>query len=259
AGYQVAVDVDDTARPPEQQEADYAARATGRAAAYAERARRRQERGTRILADVDAERARIPPGQPDIRPVDANRRRKRLRREQAGLALVRAGQQWQRRAQAADTGLRYRHNPRVITRRLEALASEQRRARRQLEDLQAGGSHGEYAEGGAYAHLAGQATSRVRQRLADLQAQISYWRGELAAAEATGAWTPWQPQHFRAGDQALVASSWHVVVRVNRRSLTLQLPHADAQPRTGRVGYDAVYGRRRDGHTLHTPPPPPVP
>src|SRR5690606_26436150 len=73
AGYQVAVDVDDTPRPPEQQEADYAARATGRAAAYAERARRRQERGTRILADVDAERARIPPGQPDIRPVDANR------------------------------------------------------------------------------------------------------------------------------------------------------------------------------------------
>lgn len=75
---------------------------------------------------------------------------------------------------------------------------------------------------------------------------------------------PWRPEHFRAGDKALILGSWYPVVRVNRTSVTVpplvllgerRLDERGKDVWTDTVPYDKVFGRRRDGHALRTPPP----
>src|SRR5262249_5122161 len=116
-----------------------------------------------------------------------------------------------------------------------------------------------------YAHTAAEYLTRAEQAIRGLGEQIRHWRSELAEQEAAGVWAPWRPEHFRVGDEVLLLGSWYPVVRVNRKSLTVpplvrlgerRLDQRGNDTWTDTAPYDKVYGRRRDGHTLHTPPPP---
>jgi hypothetical protein len=62
-----------------------------------------------------------------------------------------------------------------------------------------------------------------------------------------------------------VRGTWHPVVRANRKTLTVPTwmgrgrnePGPDGRyPYTDTMPYSNVFGRRRDGRVLHTPPPP---
>jgi hypothetical protein len=264
AGYEVEVRVDDTPRATGAIEADRAERVAGRVERYAELADARHERGGARLDAVRQARERIPLGQPILSARDANYRAKLHRSEDIAHADLAVGDHWQHRAHAAQVTQRYRHNPRVTVRRIAKLEADQRDWRRRLDDVRSGGTWGEYAQGGAHADAAPDYIKRAEVEIARLDEEITHWRGELAALQAAGVWAPWGPEHFRVGDEVRIIGTWYPVLRVNKKSVTIsplvflgerRLDEDGKDVWTDTAHYDKVYGRRRDGNVLHTPPP----
>jgi hypothetical protein len=256
AGYQVEIRIDNTPRPAAAVEADRAQRVAGRIERYTELADARHEHGNARLDHVRERRSHIPLGQPVLGPRDASYRRRLSRAEDSARNEIAVGDHWQHRAEAAESTKRYRHNPRVITRRIERLEADLRRWQRARATV---------ASGGAYEHTAADYLARADTEIARLTDEITYWRGELAAIEATGAYRPWTRDHFQPGDEALISGTWCPVLRVNAKSVTVPPLVLLGERRLGDDGtdvwtdtapYDTVYGRRREGKILHTPPPP---
>ncbi len=265
AGYPVETSIDDTPRPAAQVESDRQARVAGRVQRYTELADARHEGGGARLDHVRQRRAAIPLGQPVISDRYAGFLRRLNRTEDSAVAEIAVGDHWQHRADAAESTQRYRHNPRVITRRIEHLEAEQRRWQRNRDEVASGGRYGEYKPGGRCAHTAPAYLTRAADEITRLAAEIAHWRGELAALQAAGTFRPWGPGHFQPGDEVRLANTWYPVVRVNAKSLTVpplifggerRLNPDGTDVWTDRAPYDKVYGRRRNGNVLHTPPPP---
>jgi len=265
AGYPVDVSLDDTPRPAAQVESDREARVAGRVQRYTELADARHEGGGARLDHARERRAAIPLGQPVISDRYAGFLRRLNRAEDSARAEVAVGDHWQHRADAAESTQRYRHNPRVIARRIERLEADLRRWQRARDTVVSGGTHGEYADSGRYAERASDYLSRADAEIARLGDQITHWRGVLAAMEATGAHRAWTRDHFRVGDEARILATWYPVVRVNAKSLTVpplvfggerRFNEAGKDVWTDTAPYDKVYGRRRGGNVLHSPPPP---
>lgn len=238
AGHQVAVEIDNTARPPAVREADLAARAGDRAARLREGADRATARGVAREAAARRVLDHIPPGQPMLvdhhsYPVDRRRRERAwANQDQARQEFRRAGE-LTRRADGAEHTPVFRHDPRVTMRRIERLEAELRRWQRQpaRDDRTA-------------------AIDRLTE-------EISYWRQQLERQAAAGQFVAWEAAYFRPGDQVNVGGQWCTVVRVNRKSVTVpwivgamsgvQSAHTDTVP------YDRIYGRRRNGMQLDEP------
>ena len=256
AGHEVKVTIDDTPRAAADIEADRAARVAVRVGRYGELADARHTSGGARLAHVRERRSHLPLGQPVISDRYANFLQRLNRTEDRARAEIATGDQWQGRADAAASTQRYRHNPRVITRRIERLEAEQRRWQRARDnatsrDEQAGASSDDLA--------------RADAEIAQLGEAIDYWRLKLAELEATGNYRPWTREHFLVGDEVRVLGTWYPVLRVNKKSVTVPPKIFGGEQRLNDEGkdvwtdtapYDKVYGRRRDGKILHTPPPP---
>lgn len=238
AGHQVAVEIDNTVRPTAVREADLAERAGDRADRLRDRADRATARGAAREAAARRVLDHIPPGQPmlvDHHSYPADRRRRErawANQDQARQEFHRADE-LTRRADAAETTPVFRHNPRVITRRIERLEAELRRRQRQppRDDRTA-------------------AIDRLTE-------EISYWRQQLEQLAASGQFVPWEAAYFRPGDQVKVDGQWCTVLRVNRKSVSVpwivgtmsgvESTHTDTVP------YDKIYGRRRNGMQLDAP------
>ena len=118
------------------------------------------------------------------------------------------------------------------------------------------------------AEVAGNAADlgRVQAEIDRLGDEIEHRRDHLAIVASTGSYQPWTPHHFEPGDFARVGGIWHPVLTVGSWALTvppLELPgerreHSNPMRRfeMDSVTYVQVYGRRRAGRVLHTPPPP---
>ena len=255
AGHEVEVTITASSNATAAIEADRAVRAAGRAAFYTELAGDRISSATVRLAAVDARRAAVPLGQPVINDRYAGFLNRLNRAVDAARAQLATGDYWQRRAEDAASTRLYRHNPRVTVSRIERLEADQRRWQRRRDGLDPTGERsGSYFTDLAEADVA----------LADLTDEIDYWRGELAALETAGVFRSWTPDDFRPGDEARVPNVWYPVVRVNTKTLTVELPnHDDGQEpnnegtrrRTDTSPYVNVFGRRRDGRELLSPPP----
>jgi hypothetical protein len=265
AGYPVEISVDNTPRPAAGIEADRETRVAGRVERYTELADARHEHGGARLDHVRERRSPIPLGQPVISDRYASFLRRLNRTEDSARAEIAVGDHWQHRADAAESTQRYRHNPRVITRRVQRLEADRRRWQRARDEVASGGVHGEYADGGQYAERAPDNLARADAEISRLGEQITYWRGLLAAMEAAGVHRAWSREHFRVGDEVRILGTWYPVVRVNAKSLTVpplvfggerRFNDAGKDVWTDTAPYDKVYGRRRDGKVLHTPPPP---
>jgi hypothetical protein len=138
---------------------------------------------------------------------------------------------------------------RLLTRRLRELTVRRARLRRRVEVA------------GNAAHLGG-----VDAEIARLGNEIDHRRNHLAIVASTGSYQPWSHDHFRLGDFARIGGTWYPVLRVGWTALTvppLELlgerryhPNPERGVDTDDVAYFRVYGRRRAGRVLHTPPPP---
>lgn len=248
AGHTVQVQVDDTRRDPAVIEADRDQRSAGRVARYTELADARHHRGQARLDHVQQRRSAIPLGQPVISDRYAGFLRRLNRSEDIGRADLAVGDHYWRRARAAESTLWHRHNARVTTRRIERLQTEQRVWQR---------NHDTSTDPEYQARAAGE--------IERLDAAIWFWRSELARLEADGVYTAWTREHFRVGDEARIGGTWYPVRRVNAKTVTVPPLIFGGVPRTNpdgsdvwtdRAPYDKVFGRRRNGTVLHTPPPP---
>lgn len=254
AGHDVEVTITSSSHATASIEADRAVRAAGRAASYTELADDRISSATVRLAAIDARRAAVPPGQPVINDRYAGFLNRLNRAEDAAHAQLAAGHYWQRRAEAIASTQWYRHQPRTIVRRVERLEADLRRWQRTRATLDATGDRA-----GSYTTDLNEADAQIT----DLTDQLDYWRGELAALETSGVFRSWTPGDFRPGDEARILGTWYPVLRVNFKTLTVELQRRDGagqrteagRPRTDTSPYDNVYGRRRDGKALHSPPP----
>jgi hypothetical protein len=220
AGYTVEVTITASSHATAAIEADRAVWAAGRAAFYTELADDRISSATVRLAAIDARRAAVPIGQPVINDRYAGFLTRLNQAEDAARAQLATGGYWQRRAEAAASTQRYRHNPRVTVRRIERLEADQRRLQRRRDGLDPTGERsGSYFTDLAEADVA----------LADLGDEIDYWRGELAALETAGVFRSWTRDDFRPGDEARVLNVWYPVVRVNTKPSPSNSPTATAR------------------------------
>lgn len=83
----------------------------------------------------------------------------------------------------------------------------------------------------------------LSEQLAELDEQLTHWRTVVDQAEAGGL-KVWSAEDFSRGDFIEYRGTWHEVLRVNRRSVTV--PHIGADPAwTWTIGYhDGITGRR---------------
>jgi hypothetical protein len=228
AGWTVDVEIDeDTARPFAEAEAEREQRVEERAERFSARAER-----ARTASDAAYRRAHeiadaIPAGQPILRGHHSEgRHRRAIARMDAGMRrFIDEGENAERyagRADAARDSAERRNDPAVTLRRIEKLEADRRRVQR---------SRDRCTPGSDYAR-------ELDRQLAELDEQLTHWRGIIARAEAEG-FKVWSRADFTRGDFVKYRGTWYEVLRVNPKSVTI--PHI-----FNGVGRDVV--RKDDGH-----------
>jgi len=261
AGFTVEVTIDDaTLRPFAEAEAERNERAALRAERYDDRAQRAAGSRAAHHRAADAAIAGIPPGQPIL--VDhysAPRHRAALNRHdrhmRAAIADGERAAHWEHRADAAEGYQRHREDVGMTRRRIERLEADRRRVQRLLDGTQHPEWTGRLDESGKPELRPTPAQGDYRTRLvadaAELDDELTYWRAILSQAEAGGA-KVWGPDDFEVGDFAACSGSWHKVVKVNKKSLTV--PSIVGGSWTDLLPYTKVSGRRRPTDTPPSAP-----
>lgn len=226
AGFVVAVEIDDRARPTAEVEADRAARQAARVDALHGKAARRAAAAEN--ADAAARRAfeALPPMGEPIKVGHHSEGRHRR-------ALERAGRRWDRsmeahrdadharqRAEAAEPTTAHRFAPGVTRRRIDRIEADRRRYERSraryARTLETLGDDDEKAAG------LRDAIARLDERIGEVVDQVSYWRDQLEAARAAGVLL-FERSMLRRGDRVKVGGSWwpYPVQRVNAKTVTV--------------------------------------
>ncbi|MGW9441280.1 DUF3560 domain-containing protein [Streptomyces sp. NPDC055607] len=210
AGWEVTVTIDeDTRRSFGEAEAEREERA-------AERAERFNDRADRAIASADTRRAaadqlskRFEFGQPilvghhsegrarrDAARIDNHMRASFKDRDRAG--------HWSNRAQVAENYAQHRKDPYRTLRRLEKLGADLRAQERHLAAETAAGRDG----------------ARHARLIEDITDEITHWEDIVEKAKAEGV-KVWTPDDFAPGDFVRMRGSWHEVIRVNPKTLSI--------------------------------------
>jgi hypothetical protein len=230
AGHDVIVEIDDTpARSFAEVEQDSYDRAE-------DRVDRHTARAERASSDADARwqaerriRDAYPMGQPIlIGHHSEGRHRRDLARADRhagkGIAAYRLAKTETHRADAAAGYQAGRENVPTTLRRIERLAATERKMVRE---------------------------GAPPQRLADIRAELEYWRAHVEAARAAGV-KVWGRTDFQRGDFVRHGSRWFEVIRVNAKSVTVPPVISDGPVITAagsryswtdKLPYDKVTGR----------------
>lgn len=225
AGFDVALDLDDTVRPTAEVEADKIARQQDRAEALAAKADRKTDAA--LAADAAADRAHraLPEGGEPIKIGHHSEGRHRRAIERAHTAMRRTieataeAERAAARAEAAAHTTAMRYSPRQVANRLEKIAADIRRVQRHLDGYIAD-------RGTPYARQIPRAEGTARDRylseLAEHQDAHAYWEGIRAQQIADGVATNFTRDQFTKGDIVKVDGRWAVVLRINPKSLSVQ-------------------------------------
>lgn len=255
AGHTVTVDIsyDDT-RDVAERETDKAARAERRAEHHAEAAGNAAGRAEQRFATYRVMADSIPLGQPILighhsETRDRNYRARMHNHHDKGVEELGKADYHRHRAEAAEVGQSYRHNPRTIMRRIDKYEADRRRVQRTLDGRP---DQRKLADGSYEWYLNkpdGEFRARLETQAADLDEQIAYWQAELDAAKAAG-FRQFGPDNVSKGDYVRSAHGWHQVLRVNKKTVTVPHPleRLAAAGRTDTLPWDKVLDvRRADG------------
>ena len=241
AGFAVAVDIDDTHRPTADVETDRAQRMSDRAAALDTKAERYEASSDTARAAADRISDAIPFGQPILIGHHSERRHRRdlhrmHRLTQRSWDDDRTARDAAQRAEITRVSQDTRNTPRAVQARIERLETKHRQLTRWID----GSSH---TFAGGYVETTTPATGdRLAQLLAErrqVDDQLTHWRSVLAELEQAGA-TVYSPDNIAKGDAVQVGWGWRKVVRVNRRTVTVDDLHQPGH--TGTVPYHHIKG-----------------
>lgn len=226
AGFDVALDLDDSARPTAEVEADKADRAEARAEALdAKAARKAQEAAAAELAHREAT-GRLPEGGEPIKVGHHSEGRHRRAIDRAHAAMGRSVEADRAATYAAEraesakhtTGARY--NPVTVSNRIDKLAAEKRAIQRNLDGYI---SHRGSPYQSQVAPANGERRERELKRLAETSDALSYWEGVRAEQIASGQVVEYSKDSISAGDFVKVGGSgWWKVVRANVKTVSVQ-------------------------------------
>ncbi|PPF32443.1 hypothetical protein C5D04_10330 [Rathayibacter sp. AY1D2] len=247
AGHEVTIDADETFRPTAEVEADKTERQAARVDALDAKADRRAADAD--TADAAARRAldRLPEGGEPIKigHHSENRHRNAIAKADAAMGRsVEADREATRaraRADVAAGTTESRYAPGMVARRIDRLDTDIRGCTRRIE----GSSHN---FGGGYIETTAPATGAYRERLltqrAQLEDQRDYWSAVREAQAAAGQVTIHSRDTINKGDMIKHRFGWHVVTRVNPKSVTVALDWND-----GTRPYKVVYADVQGHHT----------
>ncbi|WP_416565093.1 DUF3560 domain-containing protein [Nocardia testacea] len=242
AGFEVEVKIDRSVQDTAEAEAQRAGRQDDRVAALEAKADRRA--GQAVAADAAHQRAHeaLPPGGEPIKVGHHSERRHRRAIDKAWNALgksVEAHKAAELAADRAETASRttgHRYNPVTVANRIEKLEAELRADQRLLD----GGKRGR----APYITIAeplpaGEYRNRVIARMEQCVVDIGYWKGVRADQIANGEATGYTKADIAKGDYIRYRyGSWHKVVRVNGKSVTVESLYIEGC--TGTVPYHEI-------------------
>ncbi|WP_368680440.1 DUF3560 domain-containing protein (plasmid) [Rhodococcus opacus] len=250
AGFEVRIEIDATARPTAEVEADRIERQAGRVAALEDKAQRRADQADQAWeADRRAHDA-LPEGGEPIHVGHHSERRHRRAIETAHRTLGQAvaaeeeAKAARRRAESAAVTTSARYNPETVKNRIDSLQASQRADQRLLD----GHERTLFVVRGVKqvektAPVEGAYRESVIARMEERADQISYWEGVRAEQIASGQATNYGPDDIAKGDQVQRRGQWYRVVRVNRK--TVSIPSIVGGRWTDKVAYHELSGHIR--------------
>ena len=255
AGHDVDVQIDNAHRDTATVEADRADRQADRVTALEAKA----ERADRTAAAAEAARVRavevLPPGGEPIKIGHHSERRHRRAIEKAHTTMGKsieadrdATRAHERAASAARTTDR-RYQPQTVARRIETLEAEQRRDERELHGhtrtLFVSPDTGQKAVD-TFPAASGRRREQLETRMSQRADDIAYWKAVRAQQIADGIATNYGPDTIAVGDliQYDNRSWWSRVVRINKKSVSVETQINDQYARRHTVPYAEVTGHK---------------
>lgn len=231
AGFEVTIDVDDSYRPAAEVETDKVARQEARVEALDAKADRKAAAAETAWGAERAAYNALPEGGEPIKVGHHSENRHRKSVEKAWDALGKAVTSEREaaaargRADAAARTTEARYAPVTVARRIEKLAAELRGYERTRDgysrtlftNSQTGLKEIEKHEPATGAHR-----ERVLEEIERVADELAYWEGVRAQQLADGKVTPYSKNVVIKGDQIFYVGSWHHVVRVNAKSVTIR-------------------------------------
>lgn len=227
-GYTVERDINDVMPSVDQREADLANRMeqrqdrlAERADAWAGKAAATRKKATDVF---DA----IPFGQP-MMPGHHSYKSDRNRRERAWNNLGKSYEQANyagelgRQAETASHHMGARYSPVTVGNRIKTLEADRNRLQRELD-----GHERRFKDGcGQVAYVEkhepaeGEHRERSHAKAAELDQQLTYWRGVYAQLQAEGKASTVGPETVAKGDWVQVHGDWYRVRRVSKKSVSV--------------------------------------
>ncbi|GAA2778906.1 DUF3560 domain-containing protein [Crossiella cryophila] len=248
AGYLVTVHLDNTLRDMRVSEAERADRMHERAEGLQAKATGQNNTAARL--SEQAERCFPDNGQPLLighhsYVRDLRRRNRGWTKLGKSAELTVAAERTRRRADTARKHMRHRQDPLRVARRIRTLEAELRRWQRALN-----GSDDQHADtavqdGREGCHSTLGWSTRAREAIAHLGNQLAYWRALRQQQQTEGTAADYGPDTIKKGDRVQDKVDWAEVVRVNRKSVTInfmQLPGGEWI--TSTVRYDQIRNHR---------------
>lgn len=249
AGHVVAVHIDDTHRPIAHAEADRAQRQNRRAEALDAKADR-QAAAAEAAGDAEQRAVQaLPPGGEPIKighHSEARHRKAIARAHDATRRAIDASDEADAassKAAAAAAGTARRYNPITVKNRLQKLEAEQRRDQRILDGYRrvvARSATHDYVDESEPA--TGPYREQVVARMTQRGDEIDYWTTVYAEQQAAGIASTYSRDSIAKGDMVEYRGGWYRVVRVNPKSVSVQLHEGATWTNT--IGYHKISGRR---------------
>lgn len=218
-GFEVTVDVDETARPTAVVEAEKAARAEARLERRTDLAERAQARSQAASDRSHQLLDPIPFGQPILVGHHSEKGHRRTL-QKADDAMRRSSQEHDKAsyhanlAKAAASEHDRRYSPVTVQNRIEKLEAQKRGHERAIEGRM------DWRDGKLVLVKPGPARVLLyEQAIAELEEQLTYWWRIREEQKAAGV-RSYGPDNVHKGDAVLGRHGWHAVVRVNRKTVT---------------------------------------
>lgn len=252
AGFEVTVEIDATARPAAEVEADVIARQADRVDALRAKADRKAADAEQAWTAERRACDSLPPGGEPIKVGHHSEGRHRRAIDKAHDALGRAvgaeadAKEAARRAETAAHSTGARYSPITVKNRLDKLEAEQRADQRLLDGHErtlyviAGQKHVEITTPaqGAYRET-------VTARMAERAEKIAMWQEVRAEQLDSGTASNHGPDTIAKGDLVQWRGTWYPVKRVNKKTVTI--PSIVGGSWTDTLGYHLITGHRRPG------------